>query len=128
MTVHKWSLICMPGMGEVKVEQRLGNVRLEFRREVRSVRGGNRSLNCREPRERRKERRGRDCKYHLLQERVEEGSRCWERWDSEAGSREGQCLPPKLWFGERARSAPANAAYGVEVLRTGRRQVLGVGD
>lgn len=46
----------MPGMGAVKVEQGLGNVRLEHGREVRSAKGENRSLNCRESRKGREER------------------------------------------------------------------------
>lgn len=52
-------------MGVEKVEQGLGNVRLEFRREVRSARGENRGLNHQESQET-EERRGRDHKYHLI--------------------------------------------------------------
>ena len=73
MAVWKSSLICMSGMGG---EQGLGKVRLELRRKVRSSRGKNRQPNPQDSRERRKERRGKDHKYHLV----------WE-WGRKAGKR-----------------------------------------
>lgn len=77
LTVHTCPVL---GMGVVKVEQRLGNLSLKFRAEVRSERGGGR--------------------------RARKKEKCWERWGRGAGSRKVQCLSPQLWFPGREPDGP----------------------
>lgn len=77
MTVHTCPVL---GMGVVKVEQRLGNLSLKFRAEVRSERGGGR--------------------------RARKKEKCWERWGRELEVERGNVCHHSYGFLEESLMDP----------------------